>query len=183
MRSEANYKRARADAMNGFACDTFHFDRGGEVKAEFQKQLVENILLAAVGFQMLNGLLQCLGQIVAVRLPSLDIAGVELENAKAIVSCKHRILVFNLFTGTAEAFFGYFGNVPRLAKFVAKIGGDLLVFIVGVKGFRKLDKDAAAIAAISGVLRHNSVTSGTRTGEKIEDDVSTVRPNLYQGSD
>ena len=45
-------------------------------------------------------------EIIAVRHPRANIAGVELEDTEAKVACKHWVVVFDLLRGTAKAFLG-----------------------------------------------------------------------------
>ena len=95
---------------------------------------------------------QRLRQVLAVRLPRPDVAGGELEDAEAEVAREHWVLFPDLLPGTAQAFFGQFGDVARLAEFVAEVGSDLLVFVVRIEWLRELNKDVAAVAAVRCIL-------------------------------
>ena len=94
-----------------FAGDGLLLDRNGQVEAELEQQLEEDVLLGAVGLQVLDGLFKRLRKIVAVRFPGPDVAGGELEDAEAEVAREHRVLFPNLLAGTAQAFLGQFGDV------------------------------------------------------------------------
>ena len=67
----------------------FCLDGHAEVEAELEQQLVEHVRLGAVGLQVLHGVEQRLVEVVAVRLPRADVAGVELEDAEAEIAREH----------------------------------------------------------------------------------------------
>ena len=99
-----------ADGMDGLAGNVPVFHGHAEVQAELEQQLVEQISLAAARFDVLNGIEQGLFQVVSVRLPGANVAGVEFEDAKTDVARKQRIVGFDLLTGTAETFLGNVGD-------------------------------------------------------------------------
>ena len=94
----------------------FCFDGHRQVEAELEQQLEEDVLLGAVGLEVLDGVFERFGEVLAVRLPRPNVAGGKLEDAEAEVARKHRVFFPNLLPGTAQAFFGQFGNVARFAK-------------------------------------------------------------------
>jgi hypothetical protein len=59
------------------------FDRHGELEAELEKELEEDILFGAIGFHVLDRIEERLRQIFTVRVPGADVRGVELEDAEA----------------------------------------------------------------------------------------------------
>ena len=83
---EADEKRARADAVDGLAGDGLLLDGHGEVEAEFEQQLEEDVRLGAVGLEVLDGGFERFGKVLAVRLPRPDVAGGQLEDAEAEVA-------------------------------------------------------------------------------------------------
>jgi hypothetical protein len=103
LRGQAHQQHARADAMDGLACNDPLLDWYGENEPELQHQFKENVRLAAPSLDMLGVILQRPGQVVAVRFPGADLAGIEFEDTVAKVAGKEWIFVFNLFPGTAKA--------------------------------------------------------------------------------
>ena len=83
---EAGDQDAAADGVHVLAGDRARLDGHAEVEAELEQQLVEDVRLGAVGLQVLDGVEQRLVEVVAVRLPRADVAGVELEDAEAEVA-------------------------------------------------------------------------------------------------
>ena len=77
------------------------FDRHVEVKTELEEQFEEDVLLGAVGLEMLNGGFKGFGELVAVWVPRPDVAAGELEDAEAEVAREQRVLLPNLLPGTA----------------------------------------------------------------------------------
>ena len=137
---EAGDQRPGADGAHGLARDGPGLDRHAEIVSELEQQLVKNIFLTSVRFDVVDAVEQRTFEIVAVRLPRADVGGIELEDAEAEVACEHRVLVLDLLCGAAEAFLGEFGESARFAELVAEVSGSLLVFVPWIKGFRKLHK-------------------------------------------
>ena len=81
----------------------FCLDGHGQVEAELEEQLEEDVLLGAVGLQVLDVIFQRLLEVVAVRFPRPDVAGVELEDAEAEVAGEHWVLRLDLLRSAAEA--------------------------------------------------------------------------------
>ena len=61
IRGETDDQRSRADAMYRFSGDCLLLDRNGEVESELEQQFEEDVLLCAVGLQVLDGLFERLG--------------------------------------------------------------------------------------------------------------------------
>ena len=81
---EADEQHAAADAVHGLAGDRLLLDGHAEVEAELEQQLEEDVLLGAVGLRGVRRWSSSVSaEFVAVRLPCPDVAGVELEDAKA----------------------------------------------------------------------------------------------------
>jgi hypothetical protein len=76
--------------------DLLLFNGHAEVEAELEEQLEEDVLLGAVGLEVLDGGFKGFGELVAVRLPRLDVAAGELEDAEAEVAREQRVLRPNL---------------------------------------------------------------------------------------
>ena len=67
---EADQEDPHADAVDRLARNALLLDRHGEVKAEFQEQLEEDVPLGPVGLQMLGVLLEGCREVVAVGVPA-----------------------------------------------------------------------------------------------------------------
>jgi hypothetical protein len=85
--------------LAGFNLDT-------EIKAQLEQQLKENVLLGAVGLEVLYGGFKGFGDLVAVWVPLQDVCGVQLEDAEAEVAREQRIFLFDFLSGAAQALFG-----------------------------------------------------------------------------
>src|SRR5690606_15944500 len=116
-------------------------DGDAEVEAELEQQLVQHIGLGAIGLDVLHGVEERLVKVVAVGLPRADVAGIELEDAKAEVAREHRILVLDLLRRAAEALLGELGDVARLAERVAESCSNCLVRVSGIKWLWELDQN------------------------------------------
>jgi hypothetical protein len=103
---EACKQGARSDAVDCMACDFPGFDGHAEFEAELEQQLEENVLLGAVGLEMIHGGFEALGEVLAVRVPLADVCGIQLENTEADIAREERVLLFDLLSGPAQAFFG-----------------------------------------------------------------------------
>jgi hypothetical protein len=86
------------------------FDRHTEVEAELEEQFEEDVLLGAVGFEVLDGIQKGVGEVRAVWLPRPDVAAGQLEDAEAEVAREQGVFLPNLLPGLAQAFFGQFGD-------------------------------------------------------------------------
>ena len=166
---EASDQRTGADGTDQLARDGARLDGHAEIKPELQQQLVEDVLLTAVGLDVFDVGQQRPFQVVTVRFPGADVGGVELEDAKAEVAREHGILVLDLLCGAAEAFFGKFSDVAGFAELIAKISGDFLVLGVGIERFRELHKDIAVVPLGNCVLLHYGMCGSSRSSEEIED--------------
>src|SRR6185437_9472039 len=110
-----------------------------------------HVLLSAPRLEVVNCTEQRRCEVVAIWVPSRDVAAIKLEDTEASVAGKHRAFSLNLLPRATQSLFGQLYEVPRLALLVTEIGGKLLTWIRWVKGFRQLHKDVATIAAIGGV--------------------------------
>ena len=119
LRGEADEQRAGADAVDGLASEGLLLDGHGQVEAELEEQLEEDIRLGAVGLEVLDRFFERLREVLAVRFPRPNVTGGQLEDAEAEVAGKQRVLFPNLLAGTAQAFFGQFGDGAGFAEFVA----------------------------------------------------------------
>jgi hypothetical protein len=55
---------------------------------------------------MIHGGFEALGEVLAVRVPLADVCGIQLENTEADIAREERVLLFDLLSGPAQAFFG-----------------------------------------------------------------------------
>src|SRR5690606_24304548 len=88
--SKAGDQDAAANAMHGLVGKIPLLNRHAEIETKLEQQLVKDVCLAAVALQMHLVVEKRLLEVVPVRLPRMDVAGVELEDAKAGVAGKHR---------------------------------------------------------------------------------------------
>ena len=72
------------------------FDGHAEVESELEQEFKEDVLLGAVYFQVPGVRLQAGGEVGAVRVPRLDVAAIQLEDAEAEVAGGQRVLLSNL---------------------------------------------------------------------------------------
>ena len=136
---EADEQRAAADGVDVMrllrgSATCFRLDGHAEVEAELEEQLEEDVLLGAVGLEVLDGGFEGLGEVVAVRLPRPDVAAGELEDAEAEVAREQRVLLPNLLPGPAQAFFGQFGDGARLTSRSRTRSGLLVAVSSGSSG-------------------------------------------------
>ena len=110
------------------------FDGHAEVEAELEQQLEEDVLLGAVGLQVLDG---CSTSVFARFSRSGSHARMLLESSlktrKPRSPANIGFSSLNLLPGPAQAFFGQFGDVARLAELVAD-QRQLLVFVLRSSG-------------------------------------------------
>ena len=108
----------------------FGFDGHGKIEAELEQELKEDVLLGAVNFQILRMRFKAGGEVGADRVPRLDVAAIQLEDAEAEVAWEHWVLVANLLPGAAQAFPRYLGEIVerrnnyrfgQLVEYVASI--------------------------------------------------------------
>ena len=60
--------------MDSLAGDGLLFDGHGQIEAELEEQLEEDVLLGAISLKVFDGLFQRCREIIAVRLPCPDVA-------------------------------------------------------------------------------------------------------------
>ena len=88
LRREAGEEHAAADAFHLFARDLLRLDRDAEIEAGLEEDVVDEIVVGAVGLNVVDRFGDRRGDILRGRIPRLDIAGVELEDAEAEVTLK-----------------------------------------------------------------------------------------------
>ncbi len=145
---EAGDQRPGADGAHGLARDGPGLDGHAEIVSELEQKLVKDIFLTSVRFDVVDTVEKRTFEIVAVRLPGADVGGIELEDAEAEVAGEHRVLIFDLLCGAAEAFLGQFGDVTGLAKAVAEIGGSFLMSRGRIDPLGKLDQDVTTMLPV-----------------------------------
>jgi hypothetical protein len=126
-------QRAAADAVDFVrlplgSFDHLPFNGHEQAEAELEEQLEEDVLLAAVSLEVLDGGFEGLGELATVRLPLANVYGIQLEAPEAEVSGKQRVLLVDFLSVPAGAFFGQFGDI---AEFGAKVRSDFLIFFSG----------------------------------------------------
>ena len=110
---------------------------------------------------------QSLREIVAIRIPGPDVGVVKFEDPEAGVAREHRIFGFYFGSGAAQALFGEFCDGAWFTELAAKISGSLLILILWIEWFWKLDENIATTSTVSSILRHDGVAGRARTGKKI----------------
>src|SRR5262245_11738525 len=98
---------------------------------------------------MLDGCLERLRQVVAVRLPRSDVAGVELEDAETKIAREHRVLILDLSGGPEKTFSGQLGDTTGPLQLIAEGGSGPLIVVLGVKRLGKLDEEVVTIASVN----------------------------------
>ena len=82
--------------------DLPRFNGHAEVEAELEQQLEEDVLLRAVGLEVLDGGFEGFGELLAVRLPRPDVAAGELEDTEAEVARRTCGFSFRIFFPAAR---------------------------------------------------------------------------------
>ena len=89
---EAGEQRPGTDGVHSLACNDLGLDGHAQVETELKQQLVEDVVLASIRFDVVDTVEQRSFQVVAVRLPNADIGRVELEDAEAEVASERRVV-------------------------------------------------------------------------------------------
>jgi len=123
---EAHHQGAGADRMKGVvlsraAWQGALFDGHAEVEAKFEEQLKEDVLLAAVAFEMLDGGFEAFVKAVGIGIPFADVGGIELEDAEAEVACEEGRLLANLISHSSQAFLRHFSYGSRFENLMTEI--------------------------------------------------------------
>ena len=161
LRSQADEQRAGADAVDGLAGDGLlsRWARS-QVEAELEQQLEEDVLLGAVGLQVLDGRR-------AASRPRLSRSG---SHARMLLesSLKTRKPRSPANSGFSSRIFlparrrrslvssAMLRGLPSLSQKSAA-SSDL---VLRIERFGKLNQDVATVAAIGGVLCHDGVAGG-----------------------
>ena len=102
---EAGYQCAAPNGVHGLVRDGPGLDRYAQVKPQLQEQFVEDVFLTSVRLDVVNAIEQGFFQVVAVRLPSADVGGVELEYAEAKVADNQVVLGLEFLSNPPDTFF------------------------------------------------------------------------------
>src|SRR5207302_4875465 len=129
------------------------FNGDAEIEAELQEQLEENVLLRAIGLQVLNGRRKGCGEVRAVRLPRSKVAAGQLEYAESEVACKHWVLLAHLFRRPSQPLFCHLRD-------------GCIVLPTG--RFRELYDNKAPLAAISRVKIPERVSGCPGSREEVQ---------------
>ena len=156
LRGKTDKKGAGADAVNGLAGDRLLFDGDAEIEAELKEQFVEDVLLGAVGLEVLHRIEQRLVRFSRSGSQARMLVESSLKTRKPRSPANIGFSSLIFFPARRRRSLVMSAMVARPPTSAAR------------NRFGKLHENAPSVAAISSILRKDAVHGRARTTKEIE---------------